>query len=66
MLESNCQREIQFTFVDSSMRLSIVLALTLMVVVASVAEAKPKAKPLSVKVGLKVNTDGTDGSRQVY
>merc|ERR1719249_510739 len=33
------------------MRLSIVLALTLMVVVASVAEAKPKAKPLSVKVG---------------
>merc|ERR1719419_722582 len=41
------------------MRLSIVLALTLMVVVASVAEAKPKAKPLSVKVGLKVNTDGS-------
>merc|ERR1719419_944779 len=47
------------------MRLSIVLALTLMVVVASVAEAKPKAKPLSVKVGLKVNTDGTDGSSKV-
>merc|ERR1719419_1704878 len=41
------------------MRLSIVLALTLMVVVASVAEAKPKAKPLSVKVGLKVNSDGS-------
>jgi len=47
------------------MRLSIVLALTLMVVVASVAEAKPKAKPLSVKGGLKVNTDGTDGSSKV-
>jgi len=47
------------------MRLSIVLALTLMVVVASVAEAKPKAKPLSAKVGLKVNTDGTDGSSKV-
>merc|ERR1719419_1178008 len=47
------------------MRLSIVLALTLMVVIASVAEAKPKAKPLSVKVGLKVNTDGTDGSSKV-
>merc|ERR1719175_178232 len=47
------------------MRLSIVLALTLMVVVASVAEAKPKAKPLSVKVGLKVNTDGTDGPGKV-
>merc|ERR1712142_1455931 len=49
----------QSTFVDRSMRLSIVLALTFLGVLASVAEAKPKAKPLSVKVGLKVNSDGS-------